>query len=85
MLNLECFWVCVGGGRYGYKDEVKKKLGVCLIMIWELEKDLEGQLREMFKSLFKCYFFGKSFFFLFFYLGWVVVFFWCAFIFVFML
>lgn len=78
MLNLECLWVCVGGGRHGYKDEVKKKLGACLTMTWELEKDLEGQPREMFKSPLKCHSSGKSSLSPSSHLGWVVAFSWCA-------
>lgn len=39
MWNFKPLWVCVGGGRRGYKDELNKKLGTSLTVTWELEKE----------------------------------------------
>lgn len=74
MLNLECLWVCTGGGRCRYKDEVDKKLGTCLTMMWELGVDLVGQPRELINSSLKCHYCGKSSFPPSPHLGWLVTF-----------
>lgn len=39
MLNSKGLWVGVKVGRHECKNEVNKKLGNCLMMTWELEKD----------------------------------------------
>lgn len=59
MLNFRAS-VCIGGGRHGNRDEVNQKLGTCLTMTWELEKDLVGQPREKFTRPLKCHSCGKS-------------------------
>ena len=52
--------MCVGDGRCGCKDEVKKKLGTYLTVTWELGMDLKGQPREMLNSSLKSPFCRKS-------------------------